>query len=211
VSDRIVAVVPVKRLDRAKGRLASRLGPAERRALVLRLLDRVLGAIARSGVAVQCVVVSPDWPVLARAAAAGATPLAQHGIGLNPALEQARRMAAGVGATGLLVVFGDLPLLTEHDLRSMAELGADGPCLVLAPDRRERGTNAFLVRPADGLPFRSGPGSYQRYTREAQARGLPLRVYRAPGTAFDLDWPEDLDALEDVNLPGAEERSGTSA
>ena len=101
-----------------------------------------------------------------------------------------------MGAWSVAVVLGDLPLLTAADVAALVALaGGDAPVVVLAPDRHERGTNALLLRPPDAIPFAFGPDSLARHRAAAAARGLPVRLYRAPGTALDLDTPEDLAAL----------------
>ena len=196
---RLVAVVPLQALAGAKSRLAAALAPAERAALTLRLLHGVLDALAAPAVA-ERLVVSPDPRALAEARAAGAATLRQRlptrGDALNDALAEARDWAAARGADALLVVLGDLPLLTAADVAALVALaGRDAPVVVLAPDRHERGTNALLLRPPDAIPFAFGPDSLARHLAAATARGLPVRLYRAPGTALDLDTPEDLAAL----------------
>jgi 2-phospho-L-lactate guanylyltransferase (CobY/MobA/RfbA family) len=36
-----------------------------------------------------------------------------------------------------------------------------------------------------------GPDSFAAHQAAAQASGVPARIYRAPGLAFDLDTPDD--------------------
>lgn len=217
---RTVAVVPVKGLGEAKSRLAGALGPDERSALTLHTMRGVLDALDVPGIAAR-LVVSPDPTVLATARATGARGLLQrspsggngHGggrdDGLNRALDEARRHLVANGAGAMLVVLGDLPLLSAADVGAMLALAdedgdegmASSATVVLAPDRRESGTNALLLRPLTGLPFAFGAGSLARH--RAAARGLRLRLYRAPGTALDLDTPDDLAALRAVAGGGA--------
>jgi 2-phospho-L-lactate guanylyltransferase len=52
------------------------------------------------------------------------------------------------------------------------------------------------VVPADaGFRFSYGPGSFDRHRDEAHQLGLPLDVVEDPLLAFDVDVPDDLDAL----------------
>ncbi len=192
----IVAVVPVKTLASAKSRLQPALSAAERAGLVESLLQGVLRALGESGVIAATAVVSPDPRACALATAMGAVGLPDPGAGLNAALEVGRSWAGAVGATALLVLLGDLPLLTGHDIAALAALleavPPAGPTVVLAPDRRDGGTNAMLLRPPGALPFAFGVDSYHRHRAAATAAGVTVRLYRAPGTAFDLDTPGDL-------------------
>jgi len=73
------------------------------------------------------VVVSRDRALLADAEAEGAWGLLETTPGLNPALTQAAHFAGDRGATGLLVLPADLPLLTAHDLETMLTYIAPHP------------------------------------------------------------------------------------
>jgi len=197
MSESIVAIVPVKALEAAKSRLAPRLTLEARAGLVLDLLAHTVATVRESGVFRHCIVVSADPSVHDRATTAGAiisdeggsVQIGQH----NAALEFARRDIQRFHPEGLLVLSADLPLLAATDLRAMVELGADGNTVVLAPDRAGTGTNAMFLRPANAIPFLFGVGSYQRHRRAAEQCGLAVRRYVSPGTAFDVDCPEDLD------------------
>ena len=188
-----IALVPVKALPEAKTRLAGQLPVERRMALAERLFVHVIDAILASDAVDVCGVVSPDPVVLAEAQALGATPIAQHGRGLNPGLEEGRAWAQAHGAQAVLVVLGDLPLLTPADVAGLVAL-AEAPGVVLAPDRHGQGSNALLLAPPDLFPFHFGPHSALHHAAEAARRGIPLRRYLSPGTAFDVDTPADLDA-----------------
>ncbi|MGH2459363.1 MAG: 2-phospho-L-lactate guanylyltransferase [Chloroflexota bacterium] len=196
-----VAITPVKDLGAAKSRLADCLSSVDRAELVLRLLDRVLAVVRASTVVQYHVVVSPDPIVRARAAAAGAVAIADpaEGSGQNVALEHARSVTGRWRPGALLVLSGDLPLVTASDLEEICCLGLAEGSVVLAPDRHGIGTNVLYLRPPDLLPFRFGVDSFQRHAGDAAARGLRTLVYRGPGTAYDLDRPDDLDLIQRVD------------
>ena len=71
----LVAVIPLKRLNRAKSRLTGALSPTERIALTLSLAERTLSALRNSGAIAQVVVVSPDPAAQAWAESRGAIAL----------------------------------------------------------------------------------------------------------------------------------------
>jgi 2-phospho-L-lactate guanylyltransferase len=135
--------------------------------------------------------------------------------GLNPALTQAAHFAGDRGATGVLVLPADLPLLTAHDLETMLTyiaphpqpfsprgrgVGGEGqPRVVIAPCRRETGTNALLVRPTDLIPLAFGPDSFAAHCAAARAAGVEPVVYRSNTIALDLDTPEDWE-MADLRL-----------
>lgn len=192
-----IAVVPVQRLPAAKTRLADHLDPAERRALVLAMLDRVLGAMDAALLVDQAIVVSPDPDVLAFAQARHADGILQTTGGLNAAIRLGRDAAQERGAETLLVTLGDLPLLRGVDVDSLVAAAPDYG-FVLAPDRHQRGTNALVATPPSILDPAFGADSLRRHRGVAAARGLSVREYRSLATAFDLDTVTDLAELDRV-------------
>lgn len=191
---RVFAVVPVKDLRGTKSRLAPILDPCARAGLTLYMMRRVVKRLIEAEVDEVCVV-SPDAVVLEEAKEAGATPLLQRSEGLNPALEEAREVALERGASSLLVIPADLPLVEEGDLREL--LGErHASSVLISPDGARDGTNALLLSPPDAAPFSFGTGSFERHVEAARERGLDARVCEIPRLAFDLDTAEDFARLE---------------
>lgn len=186
----LAAIVPVKTLPQAKGRLARVLHPAERRALVQTMLGDVLRALlATSGIA-RVGVISADADVLAQARALGAEPLRDQAADLNAALAQAARYYAAEGAQGVLVLPADVPLATPAALEQLI-VAAPEQGAAIVPSR-DGGTNALLVRPPLALPFRFGLGSLAQHERAAQEHGLPFVVADIAGVNLDVDHADDL-------------------
>ena len=190
-SSGVYAVVPVKDLRGTKSRLAPVLDPGARAGLTLYMMGRVVGAILEAGIEDVCVV-SPDRMVLEEAGRRGATPLHQESRGLNPALEEGRRRAMGLGASKLLVLPADLPLLDAEDVLTVLRAAGGEPSVTIAPDGARSGTNALLIQPPDVLPFAFGTGSFEAHVGAARGRGLDVRVCERSHLAFDLDTAGDL-------------------
>jgi 2-phospho-L-lactate guanylyltransferase len=204
LSGGIVAIVPVKQLSEVKGRLAPRLGPAERASFALESLERVLTAMRGCAAIEVSLVVSSDPEVRARAVAASAAAVDEVKSGdiagaadsHNRALEHARNVALRRWQpSALLVLAADLPLVVSEDLDRLLAVGQREGSVVIAPDREGTGTNALLLRPPSTLPFRFGSNSFQRHADEARHRNLHLEIFRSVGTAHDVDVPQDLDEL----------------
>jgi 2-phospho-L-lactate guanylyltransferase len=193
----VSAVVPVKDLRGTKSRLAPILDPGARAGLTLYMMGRVVRAIAQAGVEDVCVV-SPDRMVLQEAKRRGATPLVQESRGLNPALEEGRRRALGLGASKLLVLPADLPLLDAADVLALLQETGEGPSVVISPDGMRSGTNALLIQPPDVLPFAFGVDSFEAHLGAARLRGLDVRICERPHLAFDLDTAGDLTRLREA-------------
>ncbi len=190
----------MKDLWSAKSRLSPILHPGARAGLALYMMSRVIRVLREAGVGDVCVV-SPDRIVLGEAEKRGAFPLAQESRGLNPALEEARRWAMEKGASSLLVLPADLPLLEPDDVRSLLEGAPEGRGVEISPDAAHFGTNALLLRPPDALPFLFGPGSFEAHLDAARERDLPVTVRENPRLAFDLDTVEDFARLNGEARP----------
>jgi 2-phospho-L-lactate guanylyltransferase len=190
----IKALIPVKALSAAKSRLATHLTQPQRRLLVLDMLHHVLSTLRESRALASIAVVSPDPCVLEQARAWGAQALVETQQGHNPALHAAALDEKMTGASALLTISADLPLLQASDIRSMVEQLRHSD-VVLAASREGTGTNALLVRPPLAVPYVFGPGSLQRYSAEARERRLAVSIYNSPGTALDIDTIDDLETL----------------
>jgi 2-phospho-L-lactate/phosphoenolpyruvate guanylyltransferase len=94
----------------------------------------------------------------------------------------------------LLIIAADLPFVTREEIGALVEASRSGSA-VAAPDWREAGTNALAFPLARGLPMRFGPGSLAAHEAEARAAGLSFTLVRRPGLAFDVDEPQQLEAL----------------
>ncbi len=190
------AVMPVKPFDWAKSRLDGVLSPADRAALARRLMLGSLRALHDSACFDRIVVVSRDEEALTLAQGEGALTLRERGEpDLNAALRQARSLALVEGATSLLVLASDLPLVTASDIRDVVAASNDS-AVVIVPDRRDEGTNALLLSPPDAIAFGFGGLSSQRHLGFARDGGLAARLLRVEGIGFDVDLPHDLEDLE---------------
>ncbi len=192
----IFAAVPVKDLFGTKSRLAPLLDPGSRAGLTLYMMKRVISVLRRGGISEdKLCVVSPDRLVLQTAAEAGAVPLAQSSTGLNPALDEARQWAISGGASSLLVLPADLPLLTADDVEGLLAAGEEAS-VAISSDASGTGTNALLLRPPGAMPFLFGSGSYRAHLEAARQRGLRVRECDLANVSFDIDTIEDLSKLD---------------
>jgi 2-phospho-L-lactate guanylyltransferase len=197
---RIAAIIPVGTLEGAKTRLGEMLDAEERRDLVEGLLARTVVAVLDVPSLGDVLVVSPDREVLRRASALGARTIRQGSDGLNAGLREARADVVAGGATAILVIPIDLPLVTTEaieaavaPLASPADHGA--PTVVLVPDRHGTGTNALGLRPPEVIDFAFGRGSRQAHIAAATTAGATLVELDGP-LAIDLDTADDLVFVE---------------
>lgn len=193
------AIVPVKPLRRGKSRLAGVISEKDREILNQYLLEHTLTTLKTIPQIGHILVVSRDPAALALAREKGARTVQENGSpNLNVALERATAVVRGYGASGVLILPSDLPLLTGEDIYMMLSQSADltPPLVVVAPDRRREGTNALLVMPPGMVSYQFGEDSFERHCAQARRAGAALRVCEVPSLTLDLDEPDDLVLVE---------------
>ncbi|MBA2520082.1 MAG: 2-phospho-L-lactate guanylyltransferase [Chloroflexia bacterium] len=196
----VVGLVPIRGFRSGKTRLAETLSTEARAAVSQWMLRGVIRAALAVDDLAKLAVISPDPSALefARAVDDRVVPILQHDDqpGLNRAVAIGRDWALDHDASGLLVAFGDLPLLMSADVQTVLD---DPAQVVVAPDRHGTGTNLSLVRfQGSGTEFvyQYGPGSARRHEREAARSGLTFGRVSTVGTGFDLDTLDDLQILQ---------------
>jgi 2-phospho-L-lactate/phosphoenolpyruvate guanylyltransferase len=193
-----VAILPVKSFDEAKQRLAEDLSPGARRALAEAMFSDVLVALRRTKPVDDVLVVSADTGAQQIAGGYGAHVLADDGTGHNPAARNGIQQAVELGATRVLLVPGDCPMMDPAELEELLGLQRVGRFAAIVPDRHGTGTNALLLSPPDSLVPAFGPGSCRRHQDAARSDGTVGEVRDVPSLALDVDTPEDLQALRDA-------------
>ncbi len=193
------AIVPVKPLRRGKSRLKEVLSEEKRAILNYSMLKKTLQTLAEEPEIGQVLVVSRDPAALALAREQGARTVMEEGSPeLNLALTRASAVAKRYGAAGVLIIPADLPLLSSSDLKLFLGKAGNPPEMIISPDRRWDGTNALLMNPIGSIEFMYGPGSLYKHINQAKAKNIHTVVFPLPTIGFDLDLPEDLEMLRQI-------------
>ena len=182
------AVIPVKSPPGRKSRLAVALDDRRRDALVHRMAAHVAETALRARGIDQVAFVAASGDGLP----AEITVLRDAGPHLDAAARSALAQVAVLGASRIVLIAGDLPLVTASDVERLAVPPSDA--IAIAPDRHGTGTNAIsLPLPAaESFGFAFGAGSFARHQAEAERLGLRVETVRSDGLARDVDEPPDL-------------------
>ena len=189
------AILPVKRFDAAKQRLAAGLDDERRSALAAAMLEDVLEAIGAARSIGRTIVVSGDPLAQEIASGAGAE------IVPDPADEgHVEAALAGIaraeveGDERVVLLPGDCPLLDARELDRLLT-GVPTEYVAIVPDRHGEGTNALVLSPPGAIRPAFGEGSRARHEAAAREAGIPFGLEELRSLALDLDTPADLIAL----------------
>ncbi|MBI3757432.1 MAG: 2-phospho-L-lactate guanylyltransferase [Deltaproteobacteria bacterium] len=191
------ALVPVKALAWGKSRLSALLSEEARQAVSRAMLIDVLNSLRHSSMVEKFAVVSSDATLLALAQEFGAYVVDEgQPRGLSGAVTIGTDFCLQKGATALLVLLADLPLVEPEDIDSLFHQGEEiGRGVILATCKEREGTNALLRVPPLVIPPCFGGPSLEAHRQAARQRGVPFRAVEAPHIAFDIDSVEDLQQL----------------
>jgi 2-phospho-L-lactate/phosphoenolpyruvate guanylyltransferase len=190
----IFAILPVKNPKNAKQRMRQLLSPEDREVLARLLYKKTLAALCAAAGIDRVVVVSNDPEIVAHAHDRGVLVFREdeqlsHSVSADAACRRAKEM----GATSVLLVPIDVPLVSTEDFSRLA--AAARPGLVIVPSSEGAGTNALVRTPPDIIESRFGPGSFAAHVEQARSKGALVEVLRLPGLMFDIDTPEDVSEL----------------
>ena len=121
--------------------------------------------------------------------------------GLNAAAALGTTRAIEQGATSVLIVLSDLPLLAAEEIDSLFAGLPSGPHVRLARSHEGLGTNALLRTPPTVISTRFGGRSFFDHLAAAADAGVSHSEVDLPGLSFDIDTIDDLRELRRVMRP----------
>ena len=193
------AIIPVKDFQQAKLRLRETLSDPACAALAKAMVEDVLAAVVETPSIQRCLLVgAADAKALAKQFTCDYCDDAGCD-GLSAAVRTAAAQATRCGASGVLVIPGDLPGLRAGDIDEL--VGRHNGGLTLCAASSDGGSNALLVTPADSINFCYGPDSAAQHLAAGIAAGLDVQQVALPAFARDIDSPLELDDLQRLN-PG---------
>jgi len=187
----IFALLPVKAPKNAKQRLSGMFTPQQRERLARAMFEEVLATLCSVEGLARRVVVTSDEIAADRARSFGVevfeeTEQSSH----SASADAAAHRAAAHGATTVILLPIDVPLVTKEEIEML--IAEAGPGVIVVPSADGAGTNALVRTPPGVIESRFGPGSFRKHVSQAEDTGVPVKVLRPPGLLFDIDTPEDI-------------------
>jgi 2-phospho-L-lactate guanylyltransferase len=193
------AIVPVKGLSSANGRLNGLLDEDERTRLAEALFLDLIVKLPRSRCIDDVLIVTSDPSVARQAGWFDHKVLVQKkDEGHAEAAAAGARAAMADGAQRVAMLPVDCPILDTDELDG--HLGRSPRTALIVPDRHGTGTNALMLNPPDLFLPAFGPDSCARHVSRARATGQSFALEQVESLATDLDTPEDFTLLRDQLL-----------
>jgi 2-phospho-L-lactate/phosphoenolpyruvate guanylyltransferase len=193
------AIVPVKGLSVANGRLDRLLVPEERKKLAEALFLDLIVKLPRARAIDDVMIVTADDSIARQARWFGHKVLVQKGDeGHSDAAGAGARAAMAEGADRVAMLPVDCPMLDTDELD--AHVGRSARTVLIVPDHHGTGTNALVLTPPDIFVPAFGPDSCARHVSRARASGISFALEEMESISIDLDTPEDFSLLRDKLL-----------
>ena len=194
------AIIPVKPLRRGKSRLAGVLSEDQRTYANEFMLKHVLHEISSIEKLQGILVISSDPYALSVAHEYAVRTIRENRLtNINQALRKATRAAKTLGANAVLILPADLPVLIKGDAQKIINSMNQPPEIIIAPDRYKQGTNAILVNPVNAIMYDFGINSFQKHIEQAERNNVKTNVIISDSIGFDLDLPQDLEFLRQID------------
>jgi len=186
------AFIPLKSLENSKTRL-NNISPAVRKLLIKAMLSDVVQSTLEAKNISETFVMSPDQEIIKLAEKLGAkTILETTEPGLNVAVSEGTHKLEKRGAESVLVILGDVPLITPHLLDLLIKKAISRPWVVIAPSK-DNGTNLLLRTPPNIIPHVFyGKNSSLIHVRIARYYRISYTIFRSPRLMIDIDTFQDL-------------------
>ena len=189
----------MKKLSESKTRLSPILTLEERQELVCRMLKDVLETVSQSDLVDRILVVCSDTKFLEEIHDPKVEMILEEASqGLNMALESVVTYSLRKGASSLLILPADIPLIEKEDVERIICSSLNGG-VVIVPSKDSLGTNALMLTPPDVIYPAFGSNSYLSHLNIAKAHGTPVNTLRIERVSLDIDTPEHV--REFLSLP----------
>jgi len=187
-------------MENSKTRL-SNISLESRKMLTKAMLSDVVQSTLEAKNITETFVMSSDQELVTLAEKLGAkTILEATQQGLNVAVSEGTHKLEQQGAEGVLVILGDVPLITPRLLDLLIKKAISRPWVVIAPSK-DNGTNILLRTPPNIIPHVFyGKNSSNIHVRIARYFRVSYTVFRSPRLMIDIDTSQDLALIKKYEI-----------
>ena len=189
-------LVPFKTFKNAKTRLRKDLSDLDTEYIVKIMLEDVLEQVSKSKIAEKKFILTADEEAIKIAKKLNIEILKEKNqISESSSVDKASSFLKKEGASGVLRLPGDIPLVTASDIESILEVGIKKKSSVLVPSESKTGTNAFYKYPPDVISSSFGANSFNKHVESFKKQKIKYEVLEVKNIGLDIDSLEDLKNL----------------
>ncbi|MFX0136002.1 MAG: 2-phospho-L-lactate guanylyltransferase [Candidatus Hodarchaeota archaeon] len=186
-------IIPVKSLELAKLRLSTILNSEQRKMLCINMFKDVIQAANSTKRTNKIVTVSSDPAILDIGSQFGDIISEQSETNINESINSAIKFTMKKNADSVLIIPGDIPLITSNDIDQIFNYDIDPPIVIISPSLRRNGTNLLFLMPSDIIKIEYGEDSFQKHIEKARnIENQNLIIHNSRNIGLDIDLPEDI-------------------
>ena len=193
-------IVPFKNYKSAKSRMRKDLSDEETEKIVENMLRHVLTEVSKSQMSDASFLITKDEEAISLAKQIGVETIEEkEQINESTSVDLATKILIRRGATSVLRIPGDLPLLTYNDIDIVFRESIETNSCILVPSKSGKGTNAILRRPPDIIKSCFGEDSLRKHKKEFDKKQVQYKIIKNKNIELDLDCLEDLQEFKNLH------------
>jgi len=193
-------IVPFKNYKSAKSRMRKDLSDEETEKIVENMLRHVLTEVSKSQMSDASFLITKDEEAISLAKQIGVETIEEKvQINESTSVDLATKILIRRGATSILRIPGDLPLLTYNDIDNVFRESIETNSCILVPSKSGKGTNALLRKPPDIIKSCFGEDSLRKHKKEFDKKQVQYKIVKNKNIELDLDCLEDLQEFKNLH------------
>jgi 2-phospho-L-lactate/phosphoenolpyruvate guanylyltransferase len=186
------AIVPVKRLQEGKSRLAGCLRKDQRLLLSYSMILKTLNEIVQVKDINGIILISTDAKILEIAKEYGVISISENGFAdLNRAIRMATDKVLDKRGESVVIIPTDLPFITKYELLEIIKSFRQSNLVLLIPDRKRKGTNIMLLTPPGIIQYNYGSKSFDAHRQSSANKNIKFCIHESNKLQLDIDTKND--------------------
>lgn len=187
-------IVPFKNFKSAKTRMRKDLSSQETEKIVEKMLIHVLQEVSKSQMSDENFIITNDKKAIRIASSFGIKIIEEEKqLSESVSIDFASKILKEKGATSVLRIPGDLPLLSFKDIDYIFKKAKEYNSCIVVPSKSGSGTNAMLRTPPDIIQSFFGENSLQRHIKEFEDKKVQYKILENENIGLDIDCLNDLE------------------